>query len=296
MKRSIVRHVSRVLLFVVAFAVPVWAAEQATAPIVITAGKISAPTVLTEAAGVNPIAVGDLPTLSSAQLATLLSDETGSGLACFATSPSLTTPSIAGATLTGTINASGSTMQLPADAVDSIGEIADAILGGSTHGPKLATQTASPTAERCARWNADGVLDSHSADCGSAALGPPFFSEGQFPFPGGDVNTFMTLAGNISDTTGQAQSIVSENMTVGGCRAVWVGDPGTGVVVTLASGTYGGSLSDSSIAITLTATNTSVTDADTLALTAGQGVNWKVDQAADTDPNGQLRIACKRTA
>lgn len=40
---------------------------------------------------------------SSAQLLGVLSDETGSGLAVFGTSPSLTTPTIAGATLSGTL-------------------------------------------------------------------------------------------------------------------------------------------------------------------------------------------------
>ena len=43
---------------------------------------------------------------SSAQLLGVLSDETGSGLAVFGTSPSLTTPTIAGASLSGTFSGS----------------------------------------------------------------------------------------------------------------------------------------------------------------------------------------------
>lgn len=56
--------------------------------------------------GVSGLAAGAatfLGTSTSANLAALLTDETGTGASVFATSPSLTTPTIAGATLSGTI-------------------------------------------------------------------------------------------------------------------------------------------------------------------------------------------------
>lgn len=69
-----------------------------------------------------------LATPSSANLAAALTDETGSGAAVFGTSPSLTTPSIAGATLTGVIDAGGAdSFELPnsaAPTVNADGEIA----------------------------------------------------------------------------------------------------------------------------------------------------------------------------
>ena len=51
-----------------------------------------------------------LATPSSANLASALTDETGSGLVVFATSPTITTPTLAGATLTGTLAGSDNTV------------------------------------------------------------------------------------------------------------------------------------------------------------------------------------------
>lgn len=296
MKRQVVRQVARLLLLVLAFAMPVWAAESPLPPLELCApGKLCAPTVLTESGGANPIAVTDLPSLSSDQLRGLLSDETGTGAACFATGPSLTTPSISGGTYTGTQDFSGATVQLPSNAVDDIGEVSDSILAGSPHGPLLAT-TENPVANRCARYNANGVLEPHTGDCASSTPIPPVvFIESQFPIPAGEETTYVSLAGNISGASGQAQTLVFENMTLDECCFVYTGNPGSGVIVTLASGTYGGSLSDSNVSVTLVAANTPVCDSDALALTQGQGVTAKVDGASDTQ-EGQLRGGCKRTA
>lgn len=52
------------------------------------------------AASWNALAVSDLPTITSAQLASLLSDETGSGAAVFGTSPTISAPTISGGTHT----------------------------------------------------------------------------------------------------------------------------------------------------------------------------------------------------
>jgi len=52
------------------------------------------------AASWNALAVSDLPTLTSAQLASILSDETGSGAAVFGTSPTISAPTISGGTHT----------------------------------------------------------------------------------------------------------------------------------------------------------------------------------------------------
>lgn len=80
-----------------------------------------------------------LGTPSSANLASLLSDETGSGLAVFGTSPSLTTPAIAGATLTGVLDAGGAdSFELPnsaAPTVNADGETAiDTTVTDFSHG------------------------------------------------------------------------------------------------------------------------------------------------------------------
>lgn len=64
---------------------------------------------------------------TSAELLAILGDETGTGVAVFGTSPSIATPSIAGATLTGALDAGGATsFEIPnaaAPAVDAEGEI-----------------------------------------------------------------------------------------------------------------------------------------------------------------------------
>lgn len=84
--------------------------------------------VATGIAGLGANVAAFLATPSSANLAAALTDETGSGAAVFGTSPSLTTPAIAGATLTGVIDAGGAdSFELPnsaAPTVNADGEIA----------------------------------------------------------------------------------------------------------------------------------------------------------------------------
>lgn len=332
MRTKILQGAVRLLVLLLVFAVPVWAAEQATLPIVISAGKASCPTCATESSPTNhgipvwgsgtqefgvigpdassakvlcsaglstdplfcSLTLGFLPSDTASNWAAKIGTPTGTGEFVRATNPTL-----AGLTLTGSQSWGGATapFTFPAGAIASMADFASGIKKGTANVAKMVTTTSgATTTNNCAKWDTDGNLVDSGGTCGGTSVAPPMVMEGQFPFPGGDVNTYMSGAGNISATSGQAQSLAAENMTVGGCSAVWVGNPGTGVVVTLASGTYGGSLVDSSIAITLTTTNTPVSDADTLAITANQGWNWKVDQASGTAADGQLRITCKRTA
>lgn len=295
---KVLREVGRFLLLVLVFAVPVWAADAPEAPIEMPEpGKIACPTCLTESGGVNAVTLNDLPSGTADQWAAKIGTPSGTGEFVRASGPTIGGATLDDSTVTGTFDASAAeSFDLPADAVDSIDEIANSILGGSTHGPKLATQVTSPTANRCARFNSDGVLESHSGDCSTSTPIPPaIFIESQFPIPAGEETTFVSLAGNISATSANAQSLAFEAMTIDECCFVYTGDPGTGVTVTVASGTYGGSLSDSSISVSLVTTNTPVCDSDSLALTQAQGVNVKVEGASDTG-EGQLRGACKRTA
>ena len=121
----------------------------ATSPTLVTPalGTPSA-AVLTNATGL-PVATGIsglgtgvatfLATPSSANLAAALTDETGSGAAVFGTSPSLATPAIAGATLTGVLDAGGAdSFELPnsaAPTVNADGEIAlDTTVTDWSHG------------------------------------------------------------------------------------------------------------------------------------------------------------------
>lgn len=76
-------------------------AQTATSPLVITAGVIACAT-----CGVTGSPLSQFASTTSAQLAGVISDETGSGALVFATSPSFTTPSL-GAALATTINVGG---------------------------------------------------------------------------------------------------------------------------------------------------------------------------------------------
>lgn len=254
----IVRVVGRMLLLGLVFAVPVWAAEQPQAPIELCGpGVFCAPTALTEPGGANPIVAGDLPNETTAGFFGRISDET--------TAPFL-----------GALNL-----------------FASGILLGD--GTKLATSTTAGASGNLVKWGAGGALiDGGAPTSGTAAI---FNFESQFPIPAGDLTTFVSAGGNISATSAQSQSLAVENMTLGSpCCFVYTAEPGTAMVVTLNSGTYGGALTPSSVTVTLLDADTPVCDSsNSLAITAGQGYNVDVNGDSGT-AEGQLRGGCKRTA
>lgn len=173
-------------------------------------------------------AVSDSTTLAGA-----LSDETGSGGGFVrATSPTITSPTIS------------TSIALPADAVDTITEIAAALKTGVD--TKIVTGTAGGSGI-CAEWNADGDLieAASAAACGSGGSGDSIlingtavtnidFNESSPGTPssglsvkwqngGGNpasvtgyaaVSTSSVLAGVISDETGTGASVFGTSPTI----------------------------------------------------------------------------------
>lgn len=107
---------------------------------------------------------------TSAELAAILTDGTGSGAVCFATSPTLVSP---------TINTS---VGLPASAVDAITEIAAGLKAGADGTLLTGTSGASGN---CAEWDANGDLIDSGGACGGA---------------GAETNSLETTITGIADT------------------------------------------------------------------------------------------------
>lgn len=287
------RNLWRTALLLLVFAIPAYAAEQATLPITMTAGVPGCATCKTTPAGVNPIADSDLPAQTSAQVAAHVSDETGSGAMCFAAGPTLTTPTLDDPTLTGDVNMSTADSVSYKDGSIAFADVAAAALLGD--GTKIATGDTAGASGNLVKWGAAGkLIDGGAPTSGTRAI---INFEAQAPVPAGDVNTYVSAGSNMGPTDAANQSLAVENMTLGSpCCWVYTANPGTGVVVTLRSGTYGASLTPSSVTVTLTAANTAVCDSThSLAITAGQGYNVLADGASGT-AEGQLRGGCARTA
>lgn len=275
------------------FATFAYAADQADLPITVTAGKPGCATCKTTPGGVNPIANSDLPNQSSAEVAGHVTDETGTGLMCFATSPTLTTPTIAGATHTGTQDFTGATVNFGASAIDAITEIHSNLRSGN--GTKLCTTTGTLTNGHMVVIDANGnCVDGGVPSTGTKAV---VNMESQFPIPAGDTNTFVSAGSNISATAANAASLTIENMTLGSpCCWYYTAAPGTSMVLTLQKATApGGSFSSTTVTVSLTAANTAVCDSThSAALSAGEVYTLKVDGDSGT-AEGQIRGGCVRT-
>ena len=219
------------------------------------------------------LAIGDIPSGTSTQWATLIGTPSGTGEFVRATNPTL-----AGVTITGAVTASGATapFTLPAGAIGSLADIASGIKTGS--GAKLATFTGTPpSAARCIRINATNDLEATSADCASgsgvyAVLTP----KSQTKVSSISTTVYMDAVGSVGTADDLSTQTVVPVGTYGNLRCS-ASSNGTGASVTVAKGTCGSALTVTSTTVALATANTVTADTtNTFTTTAGQCINFKI--------------------
>lgn len=214
------------------------------------------------------VAIGDLSAISSSDLTSKVSDETGSGALVFGTSPTITSPTIS------------SSIDLPSDAINSIGEIASSLKTGS--GTKITTFTGSvPASNKCIRMTSGGDLEVTSNDCASSsgvyALLTP---KSQTKVSNGGTTVYMDAVGSLSTSATDigSQTIVPAG-TWGNLRCS-ASSNGTSASVTVQKGTCGQTLSDTSMpTVSLSTANTVTSDATTFTTNADQCINFKITKS-----------------
>lgn len=213
------------------------------------------------------IAIGDLSSMNSSDLAGKISDETGSGGGVvFATSPTITSPVIS------------SSIDLPADSVNAITEVASSIKTGS--GTKLATFTGSvPASNKCIRMTSGGDLEVTSGDCATGSgVNALIAPKSQTKVSNGSTTVYMDAVGALSTSASDigSQTIVPAG-TWGNLRCS-ASSNGTSASVTVQKGTCGNALSDTSMpTVSLTTANAVTSDTSTtFTTTADQCINFKI--------------------
>lgn len=234
------RNAGLTTLLLLVVATVVWAASG-TAPIVATNGVISCPTCSTaagtltsnavilgggskavtalapEAGGAKKylqnlssgaptweiIALADLASFSSANFATAVTGETGTGAVVFGTGPT-----IDGVTGTGTWNLTGATVNFASGVIDAITEIATALKSGGAAGDLLVTTaTGGPVTGECVEWGANGNIVASGGACGGTTPNPRLVISSQTPVTVlAATPVYMSLGGAIYTSEADARS------------------------------------------------------------------------------------------
>lgn len=222
------------------------------------------------------IVAGDLPSETSAQVATRVSDATGEGtgnLLVFNQGPT-----IDAATLTTSV-------ALPADAVDAITEVKDTIKSGGSSATKILTTTnATLTEGHGVKIDANGNL----VDAG-AAPGVPIkaiiAATSETKIALGSTTAYMSIGGSVSTTEGDVRTPINAG-TVGDLRCAASGTlGGSGIAVTAGVGSCTGSpATDYTDGLTVTVTGTTAASdtSDTMTVTAAQCVVLKLVPSSTT--------------
>ena len=259
--------------------IPVWGTTQEFGVIAPT----SQTTYFLRSKGVsaNPafeaLAIGDIPSGTSTQWATLIGTPSGTGEFVRATNPTL-----AGVTITGAVTASGATapFTLPAGAIGSLADIAAGIKTGS--GAKLATFTGTPpSAARCIRINENNDLEATSADCvSSSGVYAVLTPKSQTKVSSGSTTVYMDAVGSV----GTADDLGTQTVVPAGTWAnlrCSASSNGTGASVTVAKGTCGTALTVTSTTVALTTANDVTFDTtNTFTTTINQCINFKITKAS----------------
>ena len=230
--------------------------------------------IATDVSGLGTGVATFLGTPSSANLAAALTDETGSGLAVFGTSPSLTTPTIAGGALSGTFSGSptfsGTGITLSGAATGTQNRCL-----GLTSGGVLATSSGACSSGGGASWDiTDGTHTVTSVttltvgngsvvggSAGSATLNPTNTTNAQ----SGATYTIQT--------TDNSASVLMTNASATTVTMLGVGTAGTGFAFTL--------VCDAGCTVNRAGSDT-INGATSLALNAKQ-MAWFMSPASGTD-------------
>lgn len=215
----------------------------------------------------DQIAIGDLSAISSSDLTSKVSDETGSGALVFGTSPSITSPTIV------------TSIDLPSGAINAMAEIDSSIKQSSTGTNKVATFEGTATSSRCVRINANSNLEAAAGDCSTGAgVNALVTPKSETKVSNGSTTVYMDAVGTLSttDTDVGAQTVVPA-ATWGNLRCT-ASSNGTSASVTVQKGTCGTALSPTSMpTVSLVTAGTVTADTSTtFQTTAGQCINFKI--------------------
>jgi hypothetical protein len=276
------------------YGIPVWGSTQNLN--VITPSSQTTYALFSAGTGANPafraIAAGDLPSLTSSQVASLVSDETGTaGNLVFSTNPSL-----AGVTVTGTADLTGATVNLSSSAVDAIGEIATAIKSGGANAVKVVTTTSgSTTTNNCAKWDANGNLVDAGTGCGGGSV---ISISGETKINASTTALYMSLNGNLSTTEGDVTTPIADGGTLGSFQCVASGSTTQAVTAVIGHGTCGSTISYTSKAqvVMSTTANTTGTSSGSSVVTAGQCAVIKLTTTTGTSGSVFINCSVSKTA
>jgi hypothetical protein len=146
-----------------------------------------------------------LGSTTSANLAAVIADETGSGVLVFGTSPSLTTPTIASPTITGTINAGGTTGPSGQFLSSTGSGVAWAAVATTSLNLTLNAQTG--TTYTLASGDVNVLVTANNASAISVTVPPSVFTVGQ------QVHLQQIGAGQVTFAQGAGVTITSTGGT-----------------------------------------------------------------------------------
>jgi hypothetical protein len=212
------------------------------------------------------VAIGDLATFSSSDLAGRLTDESGTGAVVLGSSPTITSPTIS------------TSIDLPAGAVNAMTEIDSSIKQSSTGTNKVATFEGTATAGRCVRVNSNNNLEVATGDCASGSgVNSLIAPKSQTKVSNGSTTVYMDAVGAVGTTDDLGTQTVVPAGTWGNLRCS-ASSNGTGASVTVAKGTCGSGLSTTSMpTVSLSTANAVTSDTSTtFTTTAGQCVNFRI--------------------
>ena len=153
-----------------------------------------------------------LATPSSANLASAVTDETGSGALVFATSPAFTTPNLGTPSAVTLTNGTG----LPIAGITGLGTGVGthlAVAVNSNGGAAL--QSGTPTSGNCVRWAVGGGIEDSGGTCGGGGGGgSPGGSSGQIQYNNAGAFGGFTASGDATIYTGTGSvTIASDAVT-----------------------------------------------------------------------------------
>lgn len=198
------------------------AVVRATSPTLVTpalgtpsSGTLTNATGLPVSTGISGLGTGVatfLATPSSANLASAVTDETGSGALVFATSPAFTTPNLGTPSAVTLTNGTG----LPIAGITGLGTGVGthlAVAVNSNGGAAL--QSGTPTSGNCVRWAVGGGIEDSGGTCGGGGGGgSPGGSSGQIQYNNAGAFGGFTASGDATINTGTgAVTIANDAVT-----------------------------------------------------------------------------------